>query len=401
MNIENPELIHPARRTSLVQEYYFSRKLKQMEEMRRNGFPVINLGIGSPDLPPHPDVSEELSKVSANPGAHGYQSYNGILPLREAFSSWYSSFFNVELDPSGEILPLLGSKEGIMHVSMAFVNPGDEVLIPDPGYPAYESVTRMVGGSVRYYDLLEKNGWYPDLNLLEKQGLKKVKLMWVNYPHMPTGTKATRELFENLVAFARKHHILICNDNPYSFILNEEYLSILEVEGAREVALELNSLSKSHNMAGWRVGMIGGHREYIKSILQVKSNMDSGMFLGIQKAAVKALNADASWYKSLNSAYHDRRKIAFEILKELGCELDPRQAGLFLWARIPGTWSSSEDFADYLLRELNLFLTPGFIFGKNGNPYIRISLCSNKALLSTALERIMEANTNSMIGKTA
>ncbi len=311
--------VKPAQRTEKVQEYYFSGKLAQIDRMRRDGSDVINLGIGSPDQAPSENTIAALIAEAKKPTSHGYQSYNGISALRKAFADWYKKYFRVELNPDNEILTLLGSKEGIMHISMAFVNPGDEVLIPDPAYPTYTSVTNLVGGVVRKYDLKEKNGWFPDLNELENSDLSKVKLMWVNYPNMPTGTKGSVALYEKLIRFVSKHGILLCNDNPYSFILNNDYLSILAVDGAKEYALELNSLSKSQNMAGWRVGMVAGHSEYIKNILKVKSNMDSGMFLPLQMAAVEALNNPDSWYEEVNKVYRSRRVIVEEIMDILRC----------------------------------------------------------------------------------
>jgi aspartate/methionine/tyrosine aminotransferase len=310
--------------------------------------------------------------------------------LRSAFAVWYKKYFNVSLNPENEILPLMGSKEGIMHISMAFVNPGDEVLVPDPGYPAYTSVTNLVGGIVRNYPLEENNGWLPDLHELEKSDLGKVKLMWVNYPHMPTGTKGSPELFEKLVSFAFKHNILICNDNPYSFILNREYNSILSPKNALEVALELNSLSKSHNMAGWRIGMVAGNKDFISEILKVKSNMDSGMFRPVQVAAVEALQNPEAWYESINKVYRERRKITEEIMEALGCEYNADQVGLFLWGRLPVNVESCETFVDNLLMKAHLFITPGFIFGSNGERYIRISLCCNEEILLKARERALK-----------
>jgi len=381
-------IIQPAERTLQVQEYYFSRKLQQIDEMRRNGADVINLGIGSPDLPPSDEVIETLYQQAQNPKNHGYQSYIGIPELRAAFARWYLQYFRVTLDPAGEILPLIGSKEGIMHITMAFVNEGEEVLIPNPGYPAYESVARLVGAKVRYYDLTEAIGWLPDLEKLEAEGLEKVKLMWVNYPHMPTGTPASAELFSRLVTFARKSRILLCNDNPYSFILNTDTRSILETEGSRDVALELNSLSKSQNMAGWRIGMLAGRADYIKTVLRVKSNMDSGMFRPLQAAAVKALEAGPEWYASVNDVYMKRRQYAEKIMDMLGCDFDSRQTGLFLWGRIPESYTNVEELTEKVLQEAHVFITPGFIFGSNGDRYIRISLCSSEDLLRNAMERI-------------
>jgi LL-diaminopimelate aminotransferase len=379
--------VKPADRICTVQEYYFSTKLKQIESMRNSGADIINLGVGSPDMAPSKSTVNRLIEEAGKPNAHGYQSYTGVLELRKAFSGWYLKYFNVILDPESEILPLIGSKEGIMHISMAFVNPGDEVLVPDPGYPTYSSVTNLVSGIVRTYDLTEEDGWLPNINTLEDSDLSKVKMMWVNYPHMPSGTRGSRILFERLVSFAQKHNILLCNDNPYSFILNTEYQSILSVDGAKEVALELNSLSKSHNMAGWRLGMVAGHKEYIENILRVKSNMDSGMLLPIQLAAAEALNNPEDWYNEINSVYSKRRKIAEEIMETLGCSFNPEQTGLFLWGRIPDRIESSESFTDYLFQKAHLFITPGFIFGKNGKRYVRISLCSKEETLIKAKER--------------
>lgn len=381
-------IIKPADRTLKVQEYYFSQKLAEIDRMRREGADVINLGIGSPDQPPSESTIEALTAEAHKPGSHGYQSYTGIPALRKAFADWYKKYFHVELNPENEILLLMGSKEGIMHISMAFVNPGDEVLVPDPGYPTYTSVTELVGGVVRKYDLLEKNNWIPDLEAIEKQDLSKVKLMWVNYPNMPTGAKASPALFEKLVAFSKRHGILLCNDNPYSFVLNNDYQSMLQVKDSRETVLELNSLSKSHNMAGWRVGMLAGGSEYIKTVLKVKSNMDSGMFLGLQKAAIEALNNPPSWYDKVNSVYVRRRKIVEEIMDLLNCSFDKKQSGLFVWGRIPDNIADCGSFIDNILRKVHVFITPGFIFGKNGERYIRISLCADENRLEEAKERI-------------
>ncbi len=386
--------VKPADRTLLVEEYYFSRKLKQIDDMRQEGADVINLGIGSPDQPPSGNTVSRLAAEAEKPDVHGYQSYTGIPALRKAFAEWYLRYFNVRLDPEGEILPLMGSKEGIMHISMAFVNPGDEVLVPDPGYPTYSSVTNLVGGRVRYYDLKEENNWLPDIDSLEKSDLTGTKIMWINYPHMPTGTKASHEVLSRLVSFASRNNILLCNDNPYSFILNTEYLSVLNVENAMDAAIELNSMSKSHNMAGWRIGMVAGNREYIKAILKVKSNMDSGMFMPMQMAAVEALNNPDSWYENVNSLYRRRRKTAESILDILGCTFDREQAGLFLWGRIPENIESGEEFAEEILTKTHVFITPGFIFGQNGNRYVRISLCASEDRLSEARERLVSFNTN-------
>jgi aspartate/methionine/tyrosine aminotransferase len=381
-------IVKPADRTGNVQEYYFSQKLAQVDRMRREGSDVINLGIGSPDQPPSGNTISALIDEANKPSSHGYQSYSGIPALRKAFSDWYGKYFHVELNPDNEILLLMGSKEGIMHISMAFVNPGDEVLVPDPGYPTYSSVTNLVGGIVRKYNLTEENGWLPDLGSLEKTNLGKVKLMWVNYPHMPTGVKGSIELFEKLVAFCRKHKILLCNDNPYSFILNNKYISLLAIDGAKDIAMELNSLSKSHNMAGWRIGMVAGQSDYIKTILKVKSNMDSGMFLAMQKAAVEALNNNESWYGLINSVYSKRRRIVEEIMVLLKCRYDKSQVGLFVWGCIPEEIKDCESWIEDLLMKTLVFITPGFIFGMNGERYIRISLCATEERLKEARKRL-------------
>ena len=380
--------VKPADRTNNVQEYYFSQKLAQIDRMRREGSDVINLGIGSPDQPPSENTISALTAEAKKPTSHGYQSYSGIPALRKAFSDWYKKFFHVNLNPDNEILLLMGSKEGIMHISMAFVNPGDEVLVPDPGYPTYSAVTNLVGGIVRKYELSEEKGWLPDLKSLEQSDLSRVKLMWVNYPHMPTGVKGSMELFEKLVAFSHKYGILLCNDNPYSFILNKEYHSLLAVDGAKETALELNSLSKSHNMAGWRIGMVAGHSDYIKNVLKVKSNMDSGMFLAMQMAAVEALNNPESWYDTVNSVYIRRRKIVEEIMELLKCRYDKSQVGLFVWGRIPEDIPDCESYVEDILMRTLVFITPGFIFGKNGERYIRISLCATEEKLNETKNRI-------------
>jgi aspartate/methionine/tyrosine aminotransferase len=381
--------VKPADRATEVREYYFSAKLRQIEQMRSSGADIINLGIGSPDLPPSEETIRTLSEEAARPDAHGYQGYAGLTALRKAFAEWYRKYFKVQLNPDGEILPLIGSKEGIMHISMAFVNPGDEVLVPDPGYPTYSSATILAGGIVKTYDLKESNGWLPDFNQLEKLITGRVKLMWVNYPHMPTGTPSSDILFERLVRFAEKHKILVCNDNPYSFILNEEHHSILSVPGAMESALELNSLSKSHNMAGWRIGMAAGNKEYINAVLRVKSNMDSGMFMPLQMAAVKALSNDKTWYSRLNSIYEKRRRAAEQIMDILKCSFNPSQSGMFLWGRVPDAIESTENFVEEILQNAHVFITPGFIFGKNGNRYLRISLCSTEEKLLNAREKIV------------
>jgi hypothetical protein len=381
-------IVKPAERTETVQEYYFSQKLAQIDRMRREGSDVINLGIGSPDQPPSEGTVTALIAEAKKPTSHGYQSYSGIPALRKAFSEWYKKYFQVNLNPDNEILLLMGSKEGIMHISMAFVNPGDEVLVPDPGYPTYSSVTNLVGGIVRKYDLTEENGWLPDLKAIGQNDLSKVKIMWVNYPNMPTGVKGSMDIFENLVAFSRKHKILLVNDNPYSFILNREYLSLLAVDGAKETVLELNSLSKSHNMAGWRIGMVGGNSDYIKTILKVKSNMDSGMFLAMQMAAVEALNSNESWYETVNRVYIRRRKIVEQIMELLKCRYDKSQMGLFIWGKIPDSIPDCESYVEDILMKSLVFITPGFIFGKNGERYIRISLCATEEKLNEAKDRL-------------
>ena len=388
--------INPARRVGGVKEYYFSRKLREVAEMNARGLDVISLGIGGPDLPPSEEVIETLCTAARTPSNHSYQSYTGIPELREAFSRWYARYYGVSLDPATELLPLIGSKEGIMHITMAFVNPGDFVLVPDPGYPTYTSVSRLAEAEIIKYTLASDRGWMPDFEALEqlpevREG--RVKVMWLNYPNMPTGTPATRELFERAVKFGRDHGIVIVNDNPYSFILKPsgaKPLSILDVEGAKDVCIEMNSLSKSHNMAGWRVAMLASNAEFISWILRVKSNIDSGQFKPVMLAAARALELGDEWYESLNSVYAARRKVAEEIMNELECQFDPSQRGLFLWGRIPDSEESSEALADRLLHERRVFITPGFIFGEQGERYIRISLCATEENLRRALERIKE-----------
>jgi LL-diaminopimelate aminotransferase len=380
--------IKTAERISGIEEYYFSKKLSEIDQMRRDGIDVINLGIGSPDLVPSTPTIRRLQQEIPKPHNHGYQSYRGIPELRKAFAFWYERYFQVTLDPDSEILPLMGSKEGIVHISMAFVNPGDEVLIPNPGYPTYESATKLAGGIVRYYELTEETAWLPDLQKLKKEDLKKVKIMWVNYPHMPTGTKASVELFNELISFGSENNILICNDNPYSFILNEKPLSILSINGSKTISLELNSLSKSHNMAGWRIGMVAGNNDYIQAILKVKSNMDSGMFRPIQLAAVEGLASGENWYNELNEVYSRRQQAAYSIFDELECRYNPDQSGMFVWGKIPEYFHTAVEISDKLLQEANVFITPGMVFGSQGERYIRISLCSDIELLRTAKERI-------------
>ncbi len=380
--------IQAANRISEVKEYYFSKKLREIGEMRNQGLKVINLGIGNPDRPPHPDVLKALNEASSQTDNHGYQSYIGIPELRNAFANWYKEYFQITLNPVNEILPLMGSKEGIMHISMAFLNKDDGVLIPNPGYPTYASVSNLVEAKIITYDLEEELNWQPDFDKLEKMDLSKVKMMWVNYPNMPTGANATLELFEKLVAFGKKHNILICNDNPYSFILNDNPLSIFRIEGAKDICIELNSLSKSHNMAGWRVGMVAANSTFTQNILRVKSNMDSGMFKPLQLAAVKALSLDKSWYDDVNKEYYQRRELVWEIMDLLDCTFDKNQSGLFIWAKIPEQIESAESLSDTILNNAHVFITPGSIFGKQGEKYIRISLCSTQEVLKESIEKM-------------
>ena len=383
--------IVPADRIGNVQEYYFSVKLKEIAQMNAQGADVINLGIGSPDLPPSKEVTDTLAEAAADPKGHGYQPYVGIPQLREAFSQWYKRWYNVDLNPANEVLPLIGSKEGIMHISMAFINEGDGVLVPNPGYPTYSSVSKLVGAKILSYNLKAEQNWQPDLEQLEAQhkageiDLDSVKLMWCNYPNMPTGANGSMELFEKLVAFGKKYNIIICHDNPYSFILNDTPLSILSVEGAKDICIELNSMSKSHNMPGWRIGMLASNKQFIEWILRVKSNMDSGMFRAMQLAAVKALNAPAEWYRQMNQVYSARKALAQAILEKVGAEVAPGQVGMFLWGKVKG---KGVEICDDVLYKAKVFITPGFIFGSNGENYIRISLCANEQTLQKALERI-------------
>ena len=389
MSNNNPS-ITPARRVQQVQEYYFSRKLKEIAEMNAKGADIISLGIGGPDRPPHHDVISTLCQEVQKENAHGYQSYVGLPELRAAFSQWYKTYYNVELNPSNEIQPLIGSKEGILHTTLAFINPGDGVLLPNPGYPTYTSVSRLAEAELFTYDLTEENNWEPDFEALEKLPLEKIKLMWVNYPHMPTGKRASMELFQKLINFGRKHNIVIVNDNPYSFILNDNPISILNIEGAKDIAIEMNSLSKSHNMPGWRIGMLASNPTFIQWILKVKSNIDSGQFRPMMLAAVEALRQGKEWYENVNATYAKRRLIAEEIMNVLGCRFDPEQSGLFLWGRIPDTAIGSEQLADNILYNARVFITPGFIFGSNGERYIRISLCAKEDKMFEALERIKQ-----------
>jgi LL-diaminopimelate aminotransferase len=380
--------ISPASRMNLVQEYYFSTKLKQIAEMRASGIDVLNLGIGSPDLPPSAETISALAESAQKPQNHAYQSYVGIPALREAMADFYQKAYGVSLNPVNEILPLIGSKEGIMHISMAYLEAGDEVLVPNPGYPTYRAASLLTGATVVDYDLSEENGWLPDLVELAKKDLSKVKLMWVNYPHMPTGAKATKAFFEELKDFALAHNILIVNDNPYSFILNDDPQSLLAVKGMKEVALELNSLSKSHNMAGWRMGMLMGKAEFINPVLRFKSNMDSGMFLPLQMAAVKALQNDKTWFEALNKTYKKRQKKVFEMMQLLDCQYDKNQSGMFVWAKIPTNYKTGFELTDEILEKTGVFITPGGIFGTAGNEYIRTSLCAEVSVFEEAILRI-------------
>lgn len=380
--------IAPANRVGSVQEYYFSKKLKEVAEMNAAGKNVINLGVGSPDLPPSEQTIETLCEHARRANEHGYQPYVGIPELRKGFADWYKTWYDVDLDPKTEIQPLIGSKEGILHISLAFLNPGDGVLVPNPGYPTYSSVSKLVEARLIPYELKEELGWQPDFEELEKMDLSNVKLMWTNYPNMPTGANASVELYEKLVAFGRKHGIIICNDNPYSFILNEHPLSILSIPGAKEICIEMNSMSKAHNMPGWRMAMLASNAQFVQWILKVKSNIDSGQFKPMQYAAVEALSAKKEWYDNMNRVYRSRRNLAGQIMRTLGCEYDENQVGMFLWGRIPDSAESGEAIANKVLYEANVFLTPGFIFGSRGERYIRISLCCKNETLEEALRRI-------------
>lgn len=377
-----------AKRLNGIGEYYFSQKLREIDELNKAGRNVINLGIGSPDLPPHPDVIKTLQEESAKPNVHAYQSYKGSPLLRKAISEWYQKWYNVQLNPDTEILPLIGSKEGIMHICMTYLNKRDEVLVPNPGYPTYRSAVKLAGGRCVEYKLREKNSYEPDFKELEKNKLPKVKLMFVNYPQMPTGQMPNKGFFEKLVAFGRKHNILIVHDNPYSFILNDNPMSLLSIDGAKNCVIELNSLSKSHNMAGWRVGMLCGAKERIEEVLRFKSNMDSGMFLPVQLAAAKALQLGKEWHNEVNTVYRERREKVFELLQLLDCEFSKKQAGLFVWAKIPSTYKDGYVLSDEVLYKSNVFITPGSIFGSAGKKYIRISLCSPEEKFEEAIQRI-------------
>jgi LL-diaminopimelate aminotransferase len=382
--------MNTARRLDGIGEYYFSQKLREIDELNKQGKNVINLGIGSPDLPPHPEVIRVLQEESAKPNVHAYQSYKGSPVLRQAIAAWYRQWYGVELNPDTEILPLIGSKEGIMHICMTYLNEGDGALVPNPGYPTYRSAVKLAGGVCVDYSLTAEGGWYPDFEELERlvAGNARIKLMWVNYPHMPTGKLPDRGLFERLVAFGKKHDILICHDNPYSFILNDSPMSLLAVPGAKEVVIELNSLSKSQNMAGWRVGTLSGAKERIDEVLRFKSNMDSGMFLPVQLAAAKALSLGKDWYDSVNAVYRERRGKVFELLELLRCDFGRDQVGMFVWAKIPTTYSDGYALSDRVLQECGVFITPGGIFGSAGQGFVRVSLCTPVAKFQESIDRI-------------
>ena len=388
---DKPIEIQPAERLSLVQEYYFSRKLKEVARLNAEGRDIISLAIGSPDMPPSEATIDTLCQVARQPGAHGYQPTMGTPELRQAMAAFYQRWYDVTLDPATEVLPLIGSKEGILHVTLAFVNPGDGVLVPNPGYPTYTSLSKLLGARIINYDLREDNGWQPDFAALERMDLKGVKLMWTNYPNMPTGGDARMETYERLVDFARRHSIVVVNDNPYSFILNRSPKSLLQVPGAKECCIEFNSMSKSHNMPGWRVGLCATNATFISWVLKVKSNIDSGTFRGIQLAAAQAYANDEEWHREANvETYARRRAIAEDIMRTLNCTFDPRQVGMFLWGKIPECYSDVEQLTERVLHEARVFITPGFIFGSNGSRYIRISLCAKEDKMKEALRRIKE-----------
>ena len=377
-----------ANRLHTVEEYYFSKKLREVNAMKTAGAPIINLGIGSPDLAPSKTVLAAITASLLNPTAHKYQSYQGLPELRSAMADFYQTHYNVALNPDNEVLPLIGSKEGIMHISMAYLNEGDAVLIPNPGYPTYTSVTKLVGATPVFYDLKASSNWQPDLAVLEAMDLSKVKIMWVNYPHMPTGTLGNEKTLKALVDFAKTHHILLINDNPYSFILNDQPSSIFNIEGAKEVCLELNSLSKTFNMAGWRVGMLTGAAEHLNNVIKVKSNMDSGMFYGIQKGAIEALNSSKLWFTDLNKIYSERRELVWQLATALNCTFETTTSGMFVWAKLPAGLHS-EAFIDKVLQEHHIFIAPGTIFGSNGEGYIRFSLCAAKEHIESAIQRVI------------
>ena len=382
-------MIEPAERLKLVSEYYFSRKLKEVAQMNAEGKDIISLAIGSPDMPPSQQTIDKLCEVANRPDAHGYQPTMGTPELRNAMADFYQRWYGVELNPQTEIQPLIGSKEGILHVTLAFVNPGEQVLVPNPGYPTYTSLSKILGAEIVNYNLLENNGWQPDFEALEKMDLSKVKLMWTNYPNMPTGGAARMETYERLVAFAQKHQIVVVNDNPYSFILNEKPMSLLQVPGAKDCCIEFNSMSKTHNMPGWRVGMLASNAQFVQWILKIKSNIDSGTFRGIQLAAAEAYRNDPEWHREANiNTYRRRRAVAEKIMTTLGCSYDLNQVGMVLWGKIPAHYSNAEELTERVLHEARVFITPGFIFGSNGERYIRISLCAKEDKLEAALQRV-------------
>lgn len=394
--MEHTNFIEPADHVKDISEYYFSVKLQEVAKMNAEGKNVISLGVGSPDFPPSEYVVEELCNVASRNDVHGYQPYTGIPELKQAYASWYKRSYNVDLT-SKEVLPLIGSKEGIMHISLAFLNVGDGVLVPNPGYPTYTSVSKLMRANVIPYDLVDTNNWMPDFDALEKMDISGVKLMWVNYPNMPTGANATTELFEQLVAFGKKHSIVICHDNPYSFILNDTPMSILQVEGAKDICIELNSMSKSHNMAGWRMGVLASNEQFVQWVLKVKSNVDSGQFRPMQMAAIKALDTPKQWHDNMNLLYEQRRLWAYKIMTILGCKFSTDQVGLFVWAKIPSYEISSEALINDILYNAHVFITPGFIFGSNGSRYIRISLGSSATKIKDAYERIADFLVNRKI----
>ena len=387
-------MIQPANRVGEIQEYYFSRKLKEVAQLNAEGKDIISLAIGSPDMPPSKQTIDKLCEVAAQPHAHGYQPTMGTPELRQAMADFYQRWYGVTIDPKTEVQPLIGSKEGILHVTLAFVNPGDQVLVPNPGYPTYTSLSKILGADIVNYDLREDNGWQPDFEALEQMDLSRVKLMWTNYPNMPTGGRAQRQTYERLVQFAQDHGIVVVNDNPYSFILSEEHLSLMQVPGAKDCCIEFNSLSKSHNMPGWRVGMCVSNPTFISWILKIKSNIDSGTFRGIQLAAAEALTQNTEeWHREYNiNTYRRRRNIAEQIMTTLGCTFDPQQVGMFLWGRIPDSYADVEELTERVLHEARVFITPGFIFGSNGNRYIRISLCAKEEKIEEALNRIRQTS---------
>ncbi|MCA0133330.1 pyridoxal phosphate-dependent aminotransferase [Winogradskyella alexanderae] len=380
-------MIEVANRLKNVEEYYFSKKLREVAFLKSQGKPIINLGIGSPDLEPPIKATSVLQDSLADEGAHKYQSYQGLPELRDEIANFYKKRYKVNLSSQTEILPLLGSKEGIMHISMAFLNPGDEVLVPNPGYPTYAAVTKLIEASPVYYDLTEDTNWLPDFIALERLDLSKVKIMWISYPHMPTGAKATNKFYDEVIAFGKRHNILIVNDNPYSFILNDKPISIMRYRNAKDVCIELNSLSKTFNMAGWRVGMLVGNYDFVKAVLQVKSNMDSGMFYGVQKGAIEALKCSDLWFVSLNSVYQQRRELIWKLATDLNCTYDKDTSGMFVWAKLP-PHLKSEEFTDLVLKEHSIFITPGTVFGSNGEGYIRFSLCASEELIEEAIARV-------------